>query len=121
MNAVITAVLLLVTVLSVISAAPVAQPELDTATSNDYGGYGGRQVIILDDSNGYGSYGHGNNYEGNYGGGYGSGYGHDSIVVHIPHSEPYYPEYNVPLYGRYTYPAHSPHYENSYSSYGHGY
>lgn len=92
-----------------ISAAPV---EYEAAAS-EYGGYGGRQVIILDDSNGYGNNGY---QQKNYGGGGYGGYGYDPIVVHIPNSQPYYPEH-VPLYGNYYGPpAHVPHKE-----YGYGY
>ena len=88
-------------------AAPV--PEYQPAASE----YGGRQVIILDNSNGYGndlSYKSSDN-------GYG-GYGYDPIVVYIPNSYPYYSEH-MPYYGNYYGPpAHSPHYEEgSYGKY----
>ncbi|GAU87302.1 hypothetical protein RvY_00180 [Ramazzottius varieornatus] len=91
-------------------------PDSSTGT-----GHGGQQQLRRMWSNGYGSYGHGYNYGGNYGGGYDGGYGYEPLVVDTPNSQPYYPEYNVPLYGRYTYPAHSPHYDNSYNSYGKSY
>jgi hypothetical protein len=111
-------------------AAPVnsqaeASEELQGEASN---GYGGRQVIILQDQNGYGGYNsygqqYGKELYGNYGGGNynGGGYGgydnYGPIIVHIPNSYPYYPE-RVPLYGSYSYPSHTPHYESSYGSYG---
>jgi hypothetical protein len=98
--------------------------EYEGSASN---GYNGRQVIILEDKNGYGGYNsygqeypaelygdHGYNNGGYNNGGYNNYYG--PIIVHIPNSYPYYPEH-VPLYGSYSYPAHTPHYESNYNSY----
>ncbi|XP_055342297.1 uncharacterized protein LOC129590887 [Paramacrobiotus metropolitanus] len=119
----------LLVVCAVASALPVAQRsgELEAAASNGYGGYGGREVVILEEKNGYGQHGdYGEQYNqylyggggGGYGGGgggdYGGGYNYGPIIVHIPNSEPYYPGY-MPLGGYgYSQPAHTPHYEQSY-------
>jgi hypothetical protein len=121
-----TIVLILTLVITLNSAAPISQEYQGEASDS----YGGRQVIILEDKNGYGSYGGYNSYNqqypqalyGNYnnGAGYGGYNNYGPIIVHIPHSEPYYPE-RVPLYGSYSYPAHVPHYESNYNSYGKSY